>query len=49
LWLDQKDDLVAGWEPRPRAEGVTVADICNRFLNAKRRLLDNDKIKVRTS
>jgi integrase len=48
LWLERRDDLLAGRKPRPKVDGVTVADACNRFLNAKRRLLDNGEIKPRT-
>ena len=46
-YLDQKDDLHAGRTPRPQVDGVTVADIANAFLNAKRRLLDNGEIGSR--
>ena len=36
LWLDQKDDLIAGRKPRQKESGgVTVRDLCNRFLNVK--------------
>src|SRR5258706_1888786 len=39
-YLDQKDALHAGKKPRPASEGVTVKDIANAFLNAKKQLLD---------
>lgn len=35
LWLDQRDDLLAGRTPRTSGEGLTVCDLCNRFLTAK--------------
>ncbi|MFC1758613.1 hypothetical protein ACFL2H_07575 [Planctomycetota bacterium] len=34
-YLDQRDDLHAGRKPRPEGD-VSVGDLCNRFLNAKR-------------
>jgi integrase len=33
----QADDLHAGRTPRVKADGLTVADLCNRFLTAKLR------------
>ncbi|MCI0492302.1 MAG: hypothetical protein L0Z07_05140, partial [Planctomycetes bacterium] len=35
LWIDQKDDLLAGRTPRAACEGLTVRELCNRFLTAK--------------
>jgi hypothetical protein len=29
LWLDQKDDLLAGRTPRPTREGLTVETLSN--------------------
>jgi integrase len=43
-YLDQKDDLHAGRTPRGTANGLTIADLCNQFLNAKRHLLDAGEI-----
>jgi hypothetical protein len=37
--LDEKDDLLAGRNPR-RRDGLNVGDLCNRFLSAKRALVD---------
>ncbi|MCX7429026.1 MAG: hypothetical protein NTW96_25795 [Planctomycetia bacterium] len=35
-WNEEKDDLLAGREPRkPGDTRLTVADLCNRFLTAK--------------
>jgi integrase len=36
-WLDEKDDLLGGRAPRARAGAVAVRDVCNDFLNFKRR------------
>ncbi|MBU4271527.1 MAG: tyrosine-type recombinase/integrase [Planctomycetes bacterium] len=49
-WLDQKDDLLAGREPRAKAtiEGPTVADVCNSYLTYKKGLLEAREITPRT-
>lgn len=47
-YLDQKDDLHAGRTPRNTGNGLTIADLCNRFLNSKRHLLDTSEIMQRT-
>jgi len=47
-YLDQKDDLHAGRTPRVTGDGLTVVDLCNRFLTAKRRLLDTGELSPRT-
>ena len=39
LYKAQADDLHAGRTPRVKADGLTVADLCNRFLTAKHRKL----------
>jgi integrase len=40
-WLEQKDDLLAGRVPRAKQPAaLTVRDLCNRFLTAKKILLD---------
>lgn len=44
----QRDDLYAGRQPRPKAEGLTVRDLCNQFLTAKEHLLDTGEITDRT-
>jgi integrase len=48
LWLAQRDDLLAGRKPRVPGEFVTVADLCNRFLSAKRLQLDTGDISARS-
>jgi integrase len=35
LYKAQADDLHAGRTPRVKSDGLTVADLCNRFLTAK--------------
>ena len=47
-YLDQKDDLHAGRTPRVSGEGLTVRDLCNRFLTVKRGLVDSGEIVQRT-
>ena len=34
-WLDQKDDLLAGRTPRAKTEGLTIGELCDRFLQSK--------------
>src|SRR5262249_26469376 len=36
-YQEQKDDLYAGRTPRVKSDGLTVAELCNRFLTAKLR------------
>jgi integrase len=47
-YLEQKDDLYAGRKPRPVGEGLTVRDLCNRFLTTKRHQLDTRELSPRT-
>ena len=39
-YLEQREDLHAGRKPREATEGLTVKELCNRFLNAKQALVD---------
>ncbi len=48
LWLDQKDHLLAGRVPPVRREGLTLNDLANRFLTAKKHLLESGEITPRT-
>jgi hypothetical protein len=43
----QADDLHAGRTPRAKTEGLTVGDLCNRFLTAKLRQRDAGEIGAR--
>lgn len=47
-WLDQKDALLDGREPRAKSDGLSVADLCNAFLTHKGDLRDNGEISPRT-
>lgn len=47
-WLDQRDDLLAGRRPRVKSEGLTVADLCNRFLTTKKVMAEAEEITLRT-
>ena len=48
VWLDQKDDLLAGRTPRVSAEGLTIRDLCNQFLTAKEMQRDAGDITQRS-
>ncbi len=48
VWLDQKDDLLAGRSPRAKTGGLEIHELCNRFLTAKLQLLKNDELTART-
>ncbi|MEX0936488.1 MAG: tyrosine-type recombinase/integrase [Pirellulales bacterium] len=45
-WLDEKDDLLAGREPR-MVEGCTLRELCNRFMNFKAQQRDAGDISER--
>ena len=47
-YLDQKDDLHAGRVPRSNGDGLTVADLCNRFLTPKKQLCNTGELSPRT-
>jgi integrase len=47
LWLDQRDDLLAGRKPRATADGATVRELANAFLNAKNALVDTHEMTPR--
>jgi integrase len=42
------DDLHAGQTPRVQGDGLTVADLCNRFLTAKTRQLEAGELSLRS-
>jgi integrase len=44
----ERDDLYAGRTPRPSGDGLTVRDLCNRFLTSKQGLLETGEITHRT-
>ena len=43
-YVEQRDDLHAGRTPRVQADGLTVAELCNRFLTAKEHLHETGEI-----
>jgi integrase len=47
-YLEQKDALHSGRKPREDAGGLTVKDLCNRFLNAKRALVESGELAERS-
>jgi integrase len=48
LWLNQKDDLLAGRTPRVHRGGLVVRELIDRFMVAKRHLLDTGELGPRT-
>jgi integrase len=48
LWLEQKDDLLAGRKPRNKADVLTVVQLCNHFLAFKDALRTSGEIAERT-
>jgi integrase len=47
-YQEQKDDLHAGRVPRVQSDGLTVRELLNRFLTAKKRLLEAGELSGRT-
>src|SRR5262245_39078284 len=47
-YLAEKDDLHSGRTPRPARESLTVKDVANDFLNAKRQAVEADELSPRT-
>jgi hypothetical protein len=47
-WLDEKDDLLAGCTPRVANDDLTVRNLCNRFLTAKRSQLSSGELAACT-
>src|SRR5215831_2700883 len=47
-YLEQKDALHAGRKPRENTAGVTVKEVCNSFLNAKRALVESGELTERS-
>jgi integrase len=48
LWLEQKDELLAGRTPRVSRDGLNVCDLVNRFLTAKRLKVESGELKARS-
>jgi len=47
-YLEQKDALHAGRKPREATEGVTIKELVNQFLNAKRGLVESGELTNRS-
>ncbi len=47
-YLEVKDDLYAGRKPRRGGDGVTIRDLCNRFLTHCQKKIESDEIVQRT-
>jgi integrase len=47
-YLEQKDALHSGRKPREVSAGVTVKELCNQFLNAKRALVESGELTGRS-
>jgi len=48
LWLAQKDDLLAGMTPTPALGKLTIRDLVNHFLTAKKRRVDTGELAGRS-
>lgn len=48
LWLDQKDDLIAGREPRARHDDLRLKGLCDHFLTYKTELVASGELTQRT-
>jgi integrase len=48
LWLEQRDDLLAGRKPRVKGEGLTLLELVNRFLTVKQDSLNAGEITPQT-
>ena len=47
-FLDQRDDLMAGRIPRVQRDGLSVAELCNHYLEAKDHLVSTGELTYRT-
>jgi integrase len=47
-YLAEKDALHAGRKPRQDTDGLTVKELCNQFLNAKRALVESGELTNRS-
>lgn len=47
-WLRVKDDLLAGRTPRPHNDGLTILQLCTKFLTAKSNLVESGELSART-
>ncbi len=47
-WLDEKEDLLSGRTPRVSGGGLSLGDLCNRFLTVKKSLIVSGELSPRT-
>jgi hypothetical protein len=47
LWLQQRDDLLAGRTPRAAGDGLTIRELVNRFLSVKQHQVQTREITRR--
>ncbi len=47
LWLEQKDDLLAGRKPRANRDELSVEELLNQYLHAKKQQVDEGAITPR--
>jgi integrase len=47
-YLEQKDALHARRKPREASDGVTIKELCNQFLNAKRNMVESGELTNRS-
>ena len=47
-YSEQRDDLQAGRTPRVHGDGLTVRDLCNRFVTGKKSFVDGGELSPRT-
>lgn len=47
-WLQQKDDLLAGREPRVTGDGLTVRSLVNQFLESKELMVNTGELTERS-
>lgn len=48
LWLEQKDDRLAGRKPRDNRNAFTLSDLCNLFLTDRQHRVDAGELTKRT-
>jgi integrase len=48
LYQEQRDDLHAGRKPRPKASGLTVLELVNRFLSDRGAKVNSGELSART-
>jgi hypothetical protein len=47
-YLDQRDDLQAGRNPRGQGDGLNIRGLCNRFLTSKQHLIATGELAQRS-